>query len=237
MKFVHWNKVVPTFDFDVTAPFFALQVPTVDTVRYSAILEMLLEINKGTFFTGETGVGKSVIIQNYIANNQDSKSLSPVFLNFSAQTTSKSTQKSLESKLEKKKGKKYLGAKGLCKLIVFVDDINMPAVETYGAQPPIELLRQLVDKGGFYDRDKLFWKNIEKCVMICAAAPPSGGRSPLTPRFMRHFHVFCVQNPTDDSLKVIFEGIINGFLTKNSFSDAVKKAGTLSVQSTVDLFT
>ena len=62
-------------------------------------------------------------------------------MTFSAQTSANKTQTSMESCMEKKLRKTY-APKGNKKLIIFVDDLNMPMKEIYGAQPPIELLRQ-----------------------------------------------------------------------------------------------
>ena len=90
------------------------------------------------------------------------------------------------------------------RVIIFVDDLNMPKLDTYGSQPPIELLRQYQDFGGFYDRDLMFWKEIQDVTIAAACAPPGGGRNPVTPRFFRHFSMMCIPPPSEHSLKHMF---------------------------------
>lgn len=47
------------------------------------------------------------------------------------------------------------------RVIIMIDDLNMPKLDTYGSQPPIELLRQYQDFGGLYEREKMTWKEIQ----------------------------------------------------------------------------
>ena len=47
------------------------------------------------------------------------------------------------------------------KLVTFMDDFNMPAKDTFGSQPPLELIRQWIDYGFWYDRLKQIVKQVK----------------------------------------------------------------------------
>ncbi len=232
-----WKELVPLFKFSLSSTFFALFVPTADTEKFAYLMDQSVNILRPAFFTGETGVGKSLILRNLLMRKQGMGEVSVVSLVFSATTSSLETQLTVESKLEPKKFKKVLGPPGQSKGVIFVDDVNMPIREVSGAQPPIELLRQLLTYGGFYSRLKPRWTQVIDNTICCAAGPPGGGRNALSQRFTQRFSMFCVPEPTEETLRYIFESILMGFLQAAGFSDAVKKSGTIAVAAAIDLYT
>ncbi|XP_056136504.1 dynein axonemal heavy chain 6 [Lampris incognitus] len=228
-----WEKIIPSFQYNKDLPFFEMLVPTTDTVRYGYLMEKLLSVQHSVLFTGITGVGKSVVARSRLNSIQEEANYLPVYINFSAQTSSARTQEIIESKLEKKR-RNVLGAPCNKKIIAFVDDLNMPKLDSYGSQPPIELLRQFQDFSGFYDRDKFFWKEIQDMTIAAACAPPGGGRNPVTARFIRHFSILCLPTPSEHSLKQIFKAILCGFL--NEFPKVVKDCAGSIMSAAVEIY-
>ena len=224
------------FKYTKAMPFSSIYVPTIDSLRYSFILETLLNLRGNVYVTGETGTGKTAIIQNIIKKLNDTEEWTFIRMNFSAQTSSKEIQSGLENKLEQEKGKKFLWGQGGKKCLIYIDDVNMPEPNEWGAHPPIELLRQYLDQGGWYDRPAFFWKHISNTNMIVAGGPPFGGRSLLTDRFTRHFTLICFPQPNKQVLGYIFENILKGFFTVNIFSEVVKKYTIETVTSTIELY-
>lgn len=53
--FESWNSIVPKFEYNATTPYFELLVPTVDSIRYSYVMQMLVQMNQPVMLTGITG--------------------------------------------------------------------------------------------------------------------------------------------------------------------------------------
>ena len=231
---VPWEEIVPSFKYSSEVPYFQMIVPTPDTVKYGWVMETLIENNFPVLFTGQSGVGKSVIAQDLLNRISKPNGYLPMNLNYSAQTSSIQTQQMMELKLEKKR-KNISGAPiGFNKIVLFIDDLNMPKLDRYGSQPPNELLRQYLDFSGFYDREKLTWKVVQDIQLIAACAPPGGGRNAISSRLTRHFNLLNITAPSEVSLSKIFRSLVDGFF--KSFNGEIRGCCEAVVNTSIEIY-
>ena len=164
--------------------FFKIIVPTVDTVRNSYVVKSLIKSGERVMVTGDTGTGKTILMEQIISSmcEVDGSQYSSLTINFSSATSSRITQDIIEGAMEKKTKDKF-GPPGGKTLLTFVDDFNMPQKDTFGSQPPLELLRQWIGYGGFYNRAKQSWHYILDLHLLASMGYPGGGRSVISERF------------------------------------------------------
>jgi len=217
-------------------------VPTVDTVRYTYVLDSLMNVKLPVLLVGDSGTAKTVTISNYL-RELDYNRFTSLTVNFSSRTTSRDVQSSIETSVEKRTGVIY-GPPLNKQMIIFIDDLNMPRVDKYGTQQPIALLKFLVETGSMYDRggidgnntDRLKLKKYMDVSYLAAMAPPGGGRSEVDPRFVSQFGVLGVTFPSDESLEMIYSSIIKRHLSGAGFKDELREVGRRMSEITITLY-
>lgn len=228
-----YSEHIPPAEIDMKMPFWEIIVPTVETAKISSMLQMQLKSENHVFLTGSSGTGKSVVVSNVLKSMTGTQLFDSFKYNFSAQTNSKTLQDSIMSSLfllsQKSRGARF-GRNN----IIFIDDVNMPAREEYGAQPPIELLRQVLDLSYVYDRKEMYKISIQDTRFVCLGAPPEGGRNPLSTRFVRHFTLLCLPKASRDTIFRIFSTIMDKFL--GEFEDSVKALSHSLVNASTEIY-
>ncbi|XP_026203417.1 dynein heavy chain 1, axonemal [Anabas testudineus] len=214
VQWVSWMKDAKSVVITPDTNYADIIVPTADTVRMSFLMDMLLINKKPVLCIGPTGTGKTLTMSDKLLNTMPAEYITH-FLMFSARTSANQTQDYIDNKLDKRR-KGVFGPPIGKYFIFFIDDLNMPMLETYGAQPPIELLRQWMDHGGWYDRKQIgTFKQLVDINFACAMGPPGGGRNPITQRFTRHFNFLSFTEMDDDSKKTIFSTILGSWMEGN----------------------
>jgi len=228
MRWTQWINTVPSYKVDKDATYLQLSIPTIDSIRMNGLAETLLKSTMHCLFVGPTGTGKSLQVNKLLKQKFDNDDWAYYQLGFSAQTSSNQTERIIDGSMDKKRKGVYgpkLGKEG----VIFVDDLNMPQKEKYGAQPPIELLRQWMDYKGWYDIDdpERPFRKLDNVRFIGAMGPPTGGRNSISNRYIRHFNVVYIEPYDDTSLCNIFSTIMDWLFASSqapgcSFPSAVQ---------------
>jgi dynein heavy chain len=200
-RLVRWGSVVPAFSPAFAKPLASVFIPTTE----ATVLEHLLSLSSlGRFHllaVGSEGVGKSAALDLYIGN-LDRDRFTSASTALSSSTSASKMRMFFESKLDRVR-QRELGAPPGRTCVVVIDDLSMPKRDEVGSHPPLEFLRQILDKGGFYDQAKFFFKEVVNTQLLCACAPSGLAHAAVSKRFLRHFFTVNIRDISSISLRTI----------------------------------
>ena len=232
---LNWMNTVPAYAVPKNAKFNDIFVSTEDTIQVGYLADVLITHQVPLLVTGNTGTGKTILVRSRMLGGIDKEVYQNIFLNFSAQTSARVSQGIIDNQLDKRR-KGVFGPPFGKKCVIFVDDLNMPALQTYGDQPPIELLRQWMDHSGWYDLKDCTFRELVDIQFVAAMGPPGGGRNPVTPRYIRHFNLVWMTDYSPASLDTIFQTVFKWHFNKDKFPGEVTALCNNIVTATIEMF-
>jgi dynein heavy chain len=236
-RWVTWHDTIDKTPIPHEAEFSSIVVPNLVTAQLGQLLGLLINHAFPPLVVGPTGTGKSVFIKQVITLHLDQDVFKTIPTSFTAKTSANDTQSVVDNALDKRRRGVYGPAFG-CKAVVFVDDFNLPEVEEYGAQPPVELIRQFIDNGGWYDvvGGEMDFHQLEDTQLIAAMGPPGMGANDITPRMMRHFSAICITTFDSTTITQIYDSIMTWYMGSVGHSPDIAGMARNLVGATVSVY-
>lgn len=230
---VCWDQWVTPYNPVAERMYQNIVISNMEIERMKYILDLHTSRKKPVLYVGVAGTGKTTIVKDYLAElkarTEDFVSMS---INNNNYTTSYALQAIIMAGLDKRSGRTY-GPTGNKKCIYFIDDLNMPYVDTYDTQSAIMLLTQMLSYAEVYDREALEKKMSLVDILFCACMNPKAGSFQVNLRLQRHFTVLTTFMPTAALISSIYSTILEKHLA--GFPVPVQRLLDPIVNGTIDV--
>lgn len=138
------------------------------------VLQVLAQSGYGCLLAGKPGSGKSAHVWKCVRAPRPSVTCCKMVL--SQRITTKDVEAFFLSRFVKRH-RRSLGPPHGSRMMFFVDDLAAPVADSFGAQRPHQLLRQVVEIGGFHESTRFQFTRIEDTSIILAGQTDVAGAS------------------------------------------------------------
>jgi len=211
-------------------PIESILIPTNESATMLFFSRLFIQHNIHMLFNGsETSKSLSIhtLFKSILSSKYDCRSL-PVF----SCSTPSNILKVLRGFMHKRHG--AYGPLTNQQLVVFLDNLGSVKPDPFGSQPPLELLRQLFDYGGWYNTSNLEFQNIVDTTIVSAVGLPGGGLFSLPERLIRHFCFIYFPKMKKNSMNQILTNLLR--IKLEGYKETVQIQIKSIVASSIEVF-